>query len=105
MTVAARKEKDHALIRMCGHRAVGFDLLAQAAEEADAICNTVPAEVFSQSILEQVSQQVPLIDLAGSITAPRVIRAPGLPGKYAPQTAGSILADSLRRILEREGIL
>ncbi len=105
VTVAARKESDHALIRMCGHRAVGFDGLAETASRADAICNTVPAEVFSQAILEQISEKIPLIDLAGSITAPRVIRAPGLPGKYAPETAGTILADSVRRILEREGIL
>ncbi len=105
VTVAARKEKDHALIRMCGHRAVGFDTLAEAAETSDVICNTVPAEVFSQSVLERLSEKIPLIDLAGSITAPRVIRAPGLPGKYAPLTAGSILADSLKRILVREGIL
>lgn len=105
VTVAARKEKDHALIRMCGHRAIGFDVLAEEAKEADAICNTVPAEVFSQSVLERISEKVPLIDLAGSITAPRVIRALGLPGKYAPLTAGSILADSVKRILVREGIL
>ena len=105
VTVAARKEKDHALIRMCGHKAIGFDAWEQAAEHADAICNTVPAEVFSRSILERISEKVPLIDLAGSITAPRVIRAPGLPGKYAPLTAGNILADSVKRILVREGIL
>ena len=105
VTVAARKEKDHALIRMCGHGAIGYDTLEQAAAKADAICNTVPAEVFSQSVLEHISKQVPVIDLAGSITAPRVIRAPGLPGKYAPLTAGTILADSVKRILVREGIL
>jgi hypothetical protein len=34
-----------------------------------------------------------------------VIRAPGLPGKYAPETAGMILAESLKRILKREGLL
>lgn len=105
VTVAARKEKDHALIEMCGHRAVGFESLAQSVNEADIICNTVPAEIFSESVLEQISEKIPLIDLAGSIISPGVIRAPGLPGKYAPETAGSILADSLRRILKQEGIL
>lgn len=105
VTVAARKESDHALIRMCGHHAVGFEGLEDAVGRADVICNTVPAEVFSERILDHIPDGVPLIDLAGSIVGPRVIRAPGLPGKYAPDTAGLILAESLKRIFKREGLL
>lgn len=105
VTVAARKDSDHALIRMCGHNATGFDSLEDAVKNTHAVFNTVPAEVFSEKILETIPRNVPLIDLAGSITGPRVIRAMGLPGKYAPETAGMILAESLKRILKREGLL
>jgi dipicolinate synthase subunit A len=105
VTVAARKESDHALIRVCGHHAIGFEKLEEAVATADAVCNTVPAEVFSEKVMEKLPREVPLIDLAGSITGSRVIRAPGLPGKYAPETAGMILAESLKRILKREGLL
>ncbi len=105
VTVAARKERDHALIHMCGHRAIGFDALPDALAHADFVCNTVPAEVFCESMLLRMPAQVPLIDLADSIPSPRAIHATGLPGKYAPETAGGILADSVRRILNKEGIL
>ena len=105
VTVAARKERDHALIRMCGHEAIFFDTLPDALGRADFVCNTVPAEVFCDRMLSHMPPHVPLIDLADSIPSPRAIRANGLPGKYAPETAGRILADSVRRILAKEGIL
>lgn len=105
VTVAARKERDHALICMCGHRAVCFDKLADVLECADFVCNTVPAEVFCENMLTRMPAHVPLIDLADSIPSPRAIRANGLPGTYAPEAAGKILAESVRRILNKEGIL
>lgn len=105
VTVAARKERDHALIGMCGHRAIGFDALPDALDRADFVCNTVPAEVFCESMLLRMPSHVPLIDLADSIPSPRAMHANGLPGKYAPEAAGRILADSVRRVLVREGIL
>ncbi len=105
VTVAARKERDHALIHMCGHEAIGFDLLPDALTRADFVCNTVPAEIFCENMLMRMPDHVPLIDLADSIPSPRAMRATGLPGKYAPETAGRILADSVRRILLKEGIL
>lgn len=105
VTVAARKESDHALIWMCGHEAVGFADLPDALARADIVCNTVPAEVFTENMLARIPPSVPLIDLASSIIGTRVIRASGLPGQYAPDAAGKILADSVRRILKKEGIL
>ena len=107
VTVAARKESDHALIRMCGHEAVGFDDLPEVLQHADVVFNTVPAEIFSASLFARLPERVPLIDLAGGVT-PRgnhVLPAPGVPGKYAPETAGRILKDSVEHILIREGIL
>lgn len=105
VTVAARKESDHALIWMCGHEAVGFPALPEALSCADIVCNTVPAEIFSEKMLSALPDTVPLIDLANSIAGTRVIRASGLPGRYAPEAAGRILADSVRRILKKENIL
>ena len=37
VTVAARKESDHALIRVCGHHAIGFEKLEEAIATADAV--------------------------------------------------------------------
>lgn len=107
VTVAARKERDHALIRMCGHEAIGFDGLPEALECADVVFNTVPAEIFSESVFARLPEHVPLIDLAGGVKlqGERILPAPGVPGKYAPETAGRILKESVERILLREGIL
>lgn len=107
VTVAARRESDHVLIRMCGHEAVHFDLLPEALAHADVVFNTVPAEIFSEAVFSCLPEHVPLIDLAGGIgqRSERVIPAPGVPGKYAPETAGRILKESAERVLIREGIL
>lgn len=107
VTVAARKESDHALIRMCGHEAVGFGTLPEVLEYADVVFNTVPAEIFSESVFARLPERVPLIDLAGGIKlrGERILPAPGVPGKYAPETAGRILKESVERILIREGVL
>ena len=105
VTVAARKERDHALIRMCGHEAIGFGGLPEALEHADVVFNTVPAEIFSESVFARLPESVPLIDLAGGIKlqGERILPAPGVPGKYAPETAGRILKESVERILGRCG--
>ncbi len=105
VTVAARKESDHALIWMCGHTAIGFDALPDALQHADIVFNTVPAEIFTEKMLACVPPSIPLIDLAGSITGERVIRASGLPGKYAPEAAGQILKESVEHILRKGEIL
>lgn len=107
VTVAARKERDHALIRMCGHEAIGFDALPEKLPYADIVFNTVPAEIFSESVFSNLPESVPLIDLAGGIKlcGERILQAPGVPGKYAPETAGRIIKDSVERILIREGVL
>lgn len=105
VTVAARKESDHALIWMCGHSAIGFDALPEALQNADVVFNTVPAEIFTEETLSRIPRNAPLIDLANSVTGDRVIRASGLPGKYAPEAAGQILKESVEHILRKGGIL
>lgn len=69
----------------------------------DVIFNTVPAWLFDRGFLERVDSKTLIIELASSpggidICAAReldsnVIWAPSLPGKYAPMSAGQIIAD------------
>ncbi|MCQ2559512.1 MAG: hypothetical protein MJ157_02175 [Clostridia bacterium] len=73
----------------------------------DLIFNTVPALVLDASALEQCSGVI--IDLASapggtdfakaSQLGIKAILAPGLPGKYAPRTAGRILAQIVPELL------
>lgn len=106
VTVAARKDKDLAMAKALGFNAV------QTGSYSDlgtfrVICNTVPAAVFPKEAVEKCAKDVLLLELAsspGGIYASggrTLIRAGGLPGKYAPETAGKILGQTILRLAER----
>ena len=91
---------------MCGHEAISFGELPSRLPEADLLFNTVPAEVLSPSVLETLPETMTLIDLANAVeSGKRVLQAPGVPGKYAPESAGRILKESVERALTRRGLL
>jgi dipicolinate synthase subunit A len=83
--------------------------------EFDAIFNTVPARLFDKEVIEMLPKDVLLIDLASvpggvDFAAAKerginAIWALSLPGKYAPETAGKIIADTLDELFEIEGII
>lgn len=69
----------------------------------DLIINTVPAAIVDDKVLQTMKNGVLVIDLASApggidLDAARereieVLNVPGIPGKYAPISAGNILAD------------
>lgn len=69
----------------------------------DLIINTVPAKIVDEHVMQLMKDGVLVIDLAAApggidLDAAReraieVLNAPGIPGKYAPVSAGNILAD------------
>ncbi|MBQ8640811.1 MAG: hypothetical protein IJ480_01215 [Clostridia bacterium] len=70
--------------------------------------NTIPAPVFTGECLTELPEDCVFVELAHglppSLEIPhhiRLIRAPGLPGRTAPDTAGRILCDA---ILEKIGV-
>ena len=79
------------------------------------IFNTVPARLFDADVISRLPAGCVFIDLAsapGGIdreaaerSGVRCIWATSLPGKYAPETAGQIIADTAREILLEEGLL
>lgn len=118
VTVAARKSADllAATARGCKTlRLSGADSLVTLAEGQAAIFNTVPHWLFCEEVLCRMAKHSLLIDLAsapGGVDANaaaahgiRVIWALALPGKYAPLTAGEIIADTLLSHMETEGLL
>ncbi|MBQ3482612.1 MAG: dipicolinate synthase [Clostridia bacterium] len=118
VTVAARKSADLAIAAAHGCQTVplsGVGSLVQLAEGQAAIFNTVPYWLFSEEVLRRMPAQSLVIDLAsapGGVDANaaaahgiRVIWALALPGKYAPLTAGEIIADTLLSHMEKEGLL
>ena len=80
----------------------------------DVIFNTVPARIFDVEVLDEIDKKILLIDLASvpggvDFAAAKdrgieVVWALSLPGKYAPESAGTIIADVLDELFESEGI-
>lgn len=115
VTVAARKESDLAWARSlgCGTLTLqGAQSAAGLSKGYDIIYNTVPHWLFDRSFLERMSSETFLIDLASvpggvDICAAKelganVLWATSLPGKYAPLSAGYLIADCVDRILREE---
>ena len=111
-TVIARRNEHLARIYEMGLRPVHHKEMPLFIGDADVIFNTVPALVLTEQVLEKVSVHSLIIDLASPpggtdfVAAKRLgiraMLAPGLPGKVAPKTAGSILAKAIARTLTGE---
>lgn len=111
VTVAARKERDVTRIQCAHCRAIhltGEDSLTPLTAGYDVIFNTIPHRLLTPRVLEAMPPKTVLVELASApggwdadAAIPcRSIYAPGLPGKYAPKTAGVIVADTLLPMLE-----
>ena len=91
-----------------GLRAVKTDEIALSAKRYDVVFNTVPAPVIGKAFLQKTKADVLIVDLASMPGGTdfeeaerlhvRAVRALGLPGKTAPETAAEIL----RSVLETE---
>ena len=77
------------------------------------IINTVPADILSRAVLANCAPDTLLLDLAsgeGGVCEDaknlcRVIHALSLPGKVAPKSAAAAIAQTVRHMLEREGLI
>lgn len=86
----------------------GGDALSGLAHGYDVILNTVPACLLDRPLLERMDARTRIIDLASSPgcippgyvpRAAQVVRALSLPGRYAPRTAGEVLAEEVLSLL------
>lgn len=123
VTVAARREEALAYARMDGCKTLRMESatsLHPLAQGYAVIFNTVPAPVIGQSLLELMDPETLILDLASApggidplvaarlagadpASRLRIIRAPSLPGRYAPTTAGNVLADALLPLILEDG--
>lgn len=110
VTVSARNYRDLAWIEAFGYCAEHTDQLQGWLCNYDLIINTVPAMVLGESVLEDVSPDCLVIDLASrpggvdmesaAALGLKVIWALSLPGKVAPVTSGKIIRDTIYHILQ-----
>lgn len=96
ITVAARSPVQRAAARSRGHNSVDITNILPVFE---ALVNTIPAPV-----LEGNYGGALCVDLAsapgGWADDTPILKAPGLPGLYAPKAAASIMAEAIYRVLE-----
>lgn len=99
VTVAARRAVSRAEARARGYRTVD---LTQLVGPFDTVVNTVPARVLTGDLGGALC-----IDLAsapgGWAEDEHVVKAPGLPGLYAPLAAADIMAEAIYRVTRGEG--
>lgn len=113
VSVAARRFSDLAWIRSEGLTPIEFMRLGEHISKFGVIFNTVPAMVLDEELLRLANKKAVIIDLASEPCGTdfaaaeklglNVRKAPGLPGKFAPKTAGEVIKDTVLNILsERE---
>ena len=109
VSVSARRFDDFAWIDALGYRALHTERLNGKLGGFRAIFNTVPHPVLDAPLLAQLRRDCVVVELASlpGVDAEATgklayIKANGLPGKTAPETAARALRQTLYRIWEEE---
>lgn len=110
--------KDEALVYASENGLVSQNISSKSnfiSKDFDVIFNTVPERILSNEDLLSIPSRTILIELASppggfdpeiaSQCDVRFINGQGIPGKYAPETAGRIVADTILQYLKKEEIL
>lgn len=103
VTIAARKETDRAMVRALGFKAVDIGGISKVLPWCRLIFNTAPELLLHKKQLALYKNCVK-IDLASKpgMEGEDVIRARGLPGVYAPESSGKLIADTFLRLTGEE---
>ena len=113
VVVCARSAPAREEARALGIEAVAFDGLDERLPRADFVFNTVPALVLTAARLRRCRTGTVVVDIASppggtdfeAATAMGLtVRWPlGIPGRFAPRTAGRIVADVVCAVLAEHG--
>ncbi len=98
VTIAARKESDRAIIHALGYPALDTRELPACASRFRLLFNTAPDLLLNKEQLDLCKNCVK-IDLASKpgLEGSGVIWARGLPGVYAPESSGMLMAQTIQR--------
>ncbi len=103
VTIAARREEQRISAMLDGYKAVTIGQALDSLKNYDYIANTIPAELFTEEKLREISEHGVYMELASVPNAEKLaeklklhyIFAGGLPGKYSPKAAGRYIADEV----------
>ena len=110
--VCARSPGARAWIAAEGLEALGLPELQDALPGCGIVINTVPAPMLTAARVAGMKPDALILDLASAPGGTdfeaarafgiRALTAPGLPGKWSPQTAAEAVRDAVYNILEDE---
>ena len=110
ITCAVRRSEAAAEVRQAGYKALLLEDNDEPARGCDIIINTVPALILDERRLAAADRSAVIIDLASKPGGTdfdaanrlglRAVHALGLPGKYAPASAGIYIAETVGRMIE-----
>ena len=103
VTVAARREDDIALVRALGYEGVFIRDVPPLLGRFGAVINTVPATVLDASGCEKDCVLLELASRPG-MSGENIIDGRGLPGRFAPEESGRLIARTVLRLLEVENL-
>lgn len=105
VAIAARNPVDRAMAEALGHRALDIPQIPAILSETRLVFNTAPTPILNAQTLDRYRQCVK-IDLASSpgLQGSNVVFARGLPGQYAPESSGRLIAETVLRHF-KEGTL
>ena len=97
VTVASRSPENRAILAALGYGAEDPTEMSYILGRYRLIINTAPAVTLSEAQLAHRREDCVLIDLASvpGLPCSGVISARGLPGKYAPESSGKLIARTI----------
>ncbi len=100
VAVSARKETDRAMLLALGYTIQPIHDTPYGPLPYRVIFNTVPAPVLTVEFIRACPADCAKIELASTqgFAGSDVIAARGLPGKYAPETSGELIARTILRL-------
>lgn len=105
VTIAARNPVDRAMAAALGYNTADIQQIPGILPGICLLFNTAPAPILDSGTLDEFRKCIK-IDLASSpgLEGPDVIYARGLPGQYAPESSGKLIAGTIACHL-REGTI
>lgn len=103
VSIAARKETDRATLHALGYDTVDFQDLPNRLAQYRLLFNTVPTPILSTSLFSGLNNCIK-IELASTnvIGNDHTIIAKGLPGTYAPESSGKLIAQTFYRLWKEQ---
>lgn len=104
VSIAARRETDRAMIAALDYDAEDINDLGYILGRYKVIFNTVPYPILSEEQVSHCRANCLKIELASTpgIAGDGVIDARGLPGKFAPESSGALIARTVLRLCARK---